>query len=488
MLERRTRRYDTLVQVWRRVPRAQSKERTRGSDSLDMSPIGEYGSVAGGDGDAQDQAERAWYDQPVRRQNPYFLSFTLVLFLSLAVAGVTLNATGVVTFGPGQFKPEPLENLAICEVDFCGGGLLFSEDGVPVETQHRGPWINPLTQAQLSSCSKLRSDAAEDIEVVFIAAFDNPTGTPVQMDDLHVEFQRSGGAELGSCHVLETPTRINPAGNNRVDVDCVFKAAEVGHVVASWWMGEEITFVTTWGAEVTLTPEAAKLTRWRPKEEVGRPSKFPYTFSSRSAPRYAPRSRWVNDPLPLAEMGAAKTSNKGKELTPDEEGAPKAPTSTTPQGSHLADFFGSAGVSSPRTTTRARQGVLRERGPDCDISQSVPMRCDCGFVVGVELWGLSESNDWSSTKCANVASAMRLSATAVVDNPGDLHLKLSKFTVNARLDGRGDSTGTGEVSGVTHVETRAKETLHIGVEVPWLGTPEELGSTRGIGGTADRSI
>ena len=212
-----------------------------------MSPIGEYGSVAGGDGDAQDQAERAWYDQPVRRQNPYFLSFTLVLFLSLAVAGVTLNATGVVTFGPGQFKPEPLENLAICEVDFCGGGLLFSEDGVPVETQHRGPWINPLTQAQLSSCSKLRSDAAEDIEVVFIAAFDNPTGTPVQMDDLHVEFQRSGGAELGSCHVLETPTRINPAGNNRVDVDCVFKAAEVGHVVASWWMGEEITFVTTWG-------------------------------------------------------------------------------------------------------------------------------------------------------------------------------------------------------------------------------------------------
>ena len=118
--------------------------------------------------------------------------------------------------------------------------------------------------------------------------------------------------------------------------------------------GQEITFVTTWGAEVTLTPEAAKLTRWRPKEEVGRPSKFPYTFSLPQRP--ALRSAievWVNDPLPLAEMGAAKTSNKGKELTPDEEGAPKAPTSATPQGSHLADFFGSAGVSSPRTTTRA---------------------------------------------------------------------------------------------------------------------------------------
>lgn len=476
MLERRTRRYDTLVQVWRRVPRAQSKERTRGSDSLDMSPIGEYGSVAGGDGDAQDQAERAWYDQPVRRQNPYFLSFTLVLFLSLAVAGVTLNATGVVTFGPGQFKPEPLENLAICEVDFCGGGLLFSEDGVPVETQHRGPWINPLTQAQLSSCSKLRSDAAEDIEVVFIAAFDNPTGTPVQMDDLHVEFQRSGGAELGSCHVLETPTRINPAGNNRVDVDCVFKAAEVGHVVASWWMGEEITFVTTWGAEVTLTPEAAKLTRWRPKEEVGRPSKFPYTFSLPQRP--ALRSAievWVNDPLPLAEMGAAKTSNKGKELTPDEEGAPKAPTSATPQGSHLADFFGSAGGLFPAHDDA--------RGKACsgnaDLSVISPSLYLCDVIVDSS-WASSygdclESNDWSSTKCANVASAMRLSATAVVDNPGDLHLKLSKFTVNARLDGRGDSTGTGEVSGVTHVETRAKETLHIGVEVPWLGTPEELG-------------
>lgn len=479
--KRVSRRYDTLVLVWRRVPRVQSKERARGSDSLDMSPIGKYGSVAGGDGDAQDQAERAWYDQPVRRQNPYFLSFTLILFLSLAVAGVTLNATGVVTFGPGQFKPEPLENLAICEVDFCGGGLLFSEDGVPVETQHRGPWVNPLTQAQLSSCSKLRSDAAEDIEVVFIAAFDNPTGTPVQMDGLHVEFQRSGGAELGSCHVLETPTSINPAGNNRVDVDCVFKAAEVGQVVASWWKGEEVEFVTTWGAEVTLTPEAAKLTRWRPREEVGRPSKFPYTFSLPQRPALrSPIDVWVNDPFPLPEMGAAKTSKMGAELTPDGEGAPNASQSATPaptpRGSHLADFFGSAGGLFP-----VRDDA---RGNACsgntDLTVMAPSLYLCDVVVDLS-WASSfgdclESNDWSSTRCANVASAVRLSATAVVNNPGDLHLKLSRFTVNAWLNGHGDSTGTGEVSDVTHVEIRAKETLRVGVEVPWLGAPEELGA------------
>ena len=174
-------------------------------------------------------------------------------------------------------------------------------------------------------------------------------------------------------------------------------------------------------------------------------------------------------------MGATKTSNKGKELTPDEEGAPKAPTSTTPQGSHLADFFGSAGGLFPAHDDA--------RGKACsgnaDLTVISPSLYLCDVIVDSS-WASSygdclESNDWSSTKCANVASAMRLSATAVVDNPGDLHLKLSKFTVNARLDGRGDSTGTGEVSGVTHVETRAKETPHIGVEVPWLGTPEELG-------------
>ena len=231
---------------------------------------------------------------------------------------------------------------------------------MPVETEHRGPWVNPLTQAQLSSCSKLRSDAAEDIEVVFIAAFDNPTGTPVQMDGLHVEFQRSGGAELGSCHVLETPTSINPAGSNRVDVDCVFKAAEVGHVVASWWKGEEIAFVTTWGAEVTLTPEAAKLTRWRPREEVGRPSKFPYTFSLPQRPALrSPIDVWVNDPLPCPRWAprrrrrwvrSSRRTGRGRRTRPVGDDAADAADAArvAPRG-----FLRLRGVSSPCATTRA---------------------------------------------------------------------------------------------------------------------------------------
>ena len=116
---------------------------------------GAYGSLADGeDVDVEGDGELAWYDQPVRRQNPYFLVFSLVLFSSLLVVGIALNAVGVVTFGPGQYKTEILESIRLCEVDFCGGGVLLGEDGLPIDNEARGSWRNPLDEYQIESCSK----------------------------------------------------------------------------------------------------------------------------------------------------------------------------------------------------------------------------------------------------------------------------------------------------------------------------------------------
>ena len=46
---------------------------------------GAYGSLADGeDVDVEGDGELAWYDQPVRRQNPYFLLFSFAFFLLAA--------------------------------------------------------------------------------------------------------------------------------------------------------------------------------------------------------------------------------------------------------------------------------------------------------------------------------------------------------------------------------------------------------------------
>ena len=84
---------------------------------------GAYGSLADGeDVDVEGDGELAWYDQPVRRQNPYFLLFSFAFFASLAVLGVGLNAAGVVHFRSFA-KDKPIYGLSICEMDFCGGGV-----------------------------------------------------------------------------------------------------------------------------------------------------------------------------------------------------------------------------------------------------------------------------------------------------------------------------------------------------------------------------
>ena len=228
---------------------------------------GRYGSIteeADSRDGAQDMAERAWYDQPVRRQNPYFLVFSLVLFSSLLVVGIALNAVGVVTFGPGQYKTEILESIRLCEVDFCGGGVLLGEDGLPIDNEARGSWRNPLDEYQIESCSKERDAAAisEGLSLNLIAQFDNPTNAPVKVEAFHLEVARSSsGEKLVECKPLEVPATVNPAGLNRLDVTCDVTRDQIASLVASYWNGHKSDLAATWSATVTSNVGGQELGR-----------------------------------------------------------------------------------------------------------------------------------------------------------------------------------------------------------------------------------
>ena len=218
---------------------------------------GAYGSLANGeDVDVEGDGELAWYDQPVRRQNPYFLLFSFAFFASLAVLGVGLNAAGVVRFGPHFAKEKPIHGLSICEMDFCGGGVLISEEGVIVDNSERAGWMNPLPADKLAACSKQRDARASTFEVVLIVQFDNPTESPVELSNFAMTFATDDDDVLAACVPVTSPTLINPLGGNRLDVDCVFHTKVVAGMVSSWWNGDVVSLKHWWSGTASVGANA----------------------------------------------------------------------------------------------------------------------------------------------------------------------------------------------------------------------------------------
>ena len=84
-------------------------------------------------------------------------------------------------------------------MDFCGGGVLISEEGVIVDNSEREGWMNPLDLDKLAACSKQRDVQASTFEVVLIVQFDNPTESPVELSEFAMTFATDGEDVLAEC-------------------------------------------------------------------------------------------------------------------------------------------------------------------------------------------------------------------------------------------------------------------------------------------------
>ena len=448
---------------------------------------GRYGSIteeADSRDGAQDMAERAWYDQPVRRQNPYFLVFSLVLFSSLLVVGIALNAVGVVTFGPGQYKTEILESIRLCEVDFCGGGVLLGEDGLPIDNEARGSWRNPLDEYQIESCSKERDAAAisEGLSLNLIAQFDNPTNAPVKVEAFHLEVARSSsGEKLVECKPLEVPATVNPAGLNRLDVTCDVTRDQIASLVASYWNGHKSDLAATWSATVTSNEWGVK--SW----DVGRgPSRRMEFALPRRPAGGANVEVSVDDGSAAAALG--KRANDGLDRkavalgqpAATELSAPPPPTLPLPEGTRLMDLFtgaeglfGSGGLfpNNPNGMCPGRSD-LRLASPSihlCDVRVTNEW---AKHYVDCEL----DDENWDTAGCEALPSTMRFVAKVVVSNPGDMQLTLRDFVADVWIDGHPESSGDGMFLGDQVVPGRGEATLEMDVLVPWRGSAHSLKS------------
>ena len=478
---------------------------------------GPYGSLAH-DLDYEDNGEEelAWYDQPVRRQNPRFLAVTFAFFASLAVLGVALNAAGVVRFGPGFTKEPPLHGLSICEVDFCGGGVLISEDGVIIDTSERAGWMNPLSPDKLASCSADRDTEGASFEALMIVQFANPTDTSVELWDFHMTFATDGDAVVAECAAVTAPAKINPLGGNRLDVSCKFFTPQVAQLVASWWNGDTTRLKHWWTGTASVAADANLKALSFSHGDVG-DDLVKFTLPPRP---YGGPDVWVtvDDGVSVAAVGAAKNKNfrslgknvqarVGKSfaatmgddtaavmIADDDVDAKDANADADakdvtvfglPSGTKLGDLFNGDGVdvllpnqgsgddNIPGPNNAKCPGAL-----DLQIAAPSVLVCDAEVdktwaasfakcALGDETSGGELFSTWNSEACRGLMKGVPLSVRLVVDNPSDLFITLTRVKPKVWLTGRETSVADGAIISETLCDARASVAVDAFVTVPW---------------------
>ena len=470
---------------------------------------GAYGSLANGeDVDVEGDGELAWYDQPVRRQNPYFLLFSFAFFASLAVLGVGLNAAGVVKFGPHFVKDKPIHGLSICEMDFCGGGVLISEEGVIVDNSERAGWMNPLQADKLAACSKQRDVQASTFEVVLIVQFDNPTESPVELSDFAMTFAADDEDVLAECAAVTSPALINPLGGNRLDVDCVFHTQVVAGMVSSWWNGDTVTLKHWWSGTASVGANANLKALSFSHGEVGDdPVKFsmpprPYggpavsvrpdvvaarargtSGSGLGAPvvaiesleresRLGTKTAIIGDPAAAViiadETRGATDSADADETTPTPFGLPA--------GTKLSDLFDAGEAKDLFPLVEFSTG---ETCPgNLDLALEAPSAYVCALHAAsdwAEAFASCAARDgnnslfstWNSETCRALMRGASLFVRVVVMNPSDVVMTLTQFKPRVWLGGREGAVAEAPANPETTVEARAAATLDFYVIVPW---------------------
>lgn len=456
---------------------------------------GAYGSLADGeDVDVEGDGELAWYDQPVRRQNPYFLLFSFAFFASLAVLGVGLNAAGVVHFRSFA-KDKPIYGLSICEMDFCGGGVLISEEGVIVDNSERKGWMNPLDLDKLAACSKQRDVQASTFEVVLIVQFDNPTESPVELSEFAMTFATDGEDVLAECVPVTTPSLINPAGGNRLDVDCVFHTKVVADMVASWWNGDTFALKHWWSGTANVGANANLKALSFSHGEVG---DDPVRFSLPPRPYGGPAVSVRPDGAAAAAVAAtgarvraslgSKTAMIGDDtaavMIADEKLNAKDPANAgeneptpfgLPVGTKLSDLF-DAGSENLFPLAEDLNGA--KCPGNLDLALEVPSAYVCALSAASdweEAFAACAANDgdgglfttWNSETCRELMKGANFFMRVVVTNPSDVVMTLTQFKPRVWLGGREGSVAEAPADSETTVEARAAATLDFYVTVPW---------------------
>ena len=470
---------------------------------------GAYGSLANGeDVDVEGDGELAWYDQPVRRQNPYFLLFSFAFFASLAVLGVGLNAAGVVRFGPHFAKEKPIHGLSICEMDFCGGGVLISEEGVIVDNSERAGWMNPLPADKLVACSKQRDARASTFEVVLIVQFDNPTESPVELSNFAMTFATDDDDVLAACVPVTSPTLINPLGGNRLDVDCVFHTKVVAGMVSSWWNGDVVSLKHWWSGTASVGANANLKALSFSHGEVG---DDPTTFSLPPRPYGGPAVSVQPDVVAAQTRGAsglghgaavaaietperesrlgAKTAMIGDDtaavMIADEKLAARDSANadeTTPTpfglpvGTKLSDLFDAGEVHDLFPLAEDLNGA--KCPGNLDLALESPSAYVCALRAAsdwAEAFASCAANDgdgglfstWDSETCRALMRGASFFVRVVVTNPSDVVMTLTQFKPRVWLGGREGAVAEAPASPETAVEARSAATLDFYVTVPW---------------------
>lgn len=481
------------------VPVAVAKMSGKGSPGR-----GAYGSLADGeDVDVEGNGELAWYHQPVRRQNPCFLLFSFAFFASLATLGVGLNAAGVVNFGPRFAKEKPIHGLSICEMDFCGGGVLVSEEGVIVDNSERAGWMNPLDADKLAACSKQRDVQASMFEVVLIVQFDNPTGSPVELSNFAMTFATDDEDVLAECVPVTSPALINPLGGNRLDVDCKFHTKVVAGMVSSWWNGDTFTLNHWWTGTASVGANANLKALSFSHGEVGDdPVKFslpprPYGGPAVSVwpDAVASGAQGASTAEAVAAIGAYVTASLGSKtaMIGDDTAAvmiadekrnafdPANADETTPTpfglpvGTKLSDLF-DAGSNDLFPLADDLNGV--KCPGNMDLSLSAPSAYICALYAAsdwAEAFAACAANDgdgglfttWNSDVCRELMKGVNFFVRVVITNPSDVVMTLTQFKPRVWLGGREGSVAEAPVNSETTVEARAAASLDFYVTVPW---------------------
>lgn len=488
--------------------RGATARRTRKMSGKGSSGRGAYGSLAAGDDVDVEEGEQElkWYDQPVRRQNPYFLFVTFAFFASLAVIGVALNAAGVVKFGPGFTKEKPIHGLSICEVDFCGGGVLISEDGIIIDNSERAGWMNPLAVDKLATCSADRDVAGSTFDVILIVQFDNPTGSPVVLSDFSMAFATSDDSVIVECAAVTTPAKINPLGGNRLDVDCKFHSMQVAGLVAAWWNGDSVDLKHWWTGTASVDANANLEALSFSHGEVGdepikltlppRPSGGPNVYVTPAATGVAETGAFLQSALNFSKhskLGSGITATMGDDtaavMIADEKYMKKSTAATgdpdenestpfgLPVGTKLSDLFDGSAELFPQSDNPKVKNKPKCPGA-LDLSFASPSLLMCSADVDNE-WvktfrtcangdgGGELFSTWNSEGCRGLMTGIPLQIRLVVDNPSDVYFTLMQFTPRVWISGRDSAVGEGTIVAETNALAQGKVAIDAYVTIPW---------------------
>ena len=287
---------------------------------------------------------------------------------------------------------------------------------------------------------------------------------------------------------VTSPSLINPAGGNRLDVDCVFHTKVVADMVASWWNGDTFALKHWWSGTASVGANANLKALSFSHGEVG---DDPVRFSLPPRPYGGPAVSVRPDGAAAAGVEASlgsKTAMIGDDtaavMIADEKLNAKDPANAGETESRVRLARGHEALGSvrrglgkpvPAGGGPERREVPGEPGPRAGGTLRVRLRAERGERLGGGVVRACAANDgdgglfttWNSETCRELMKGANFFMRVVVTNPSDVVMTLTQFKPRVWLGGREGSVAEAPANSETTVEARAAATLDFYVTVPW---------------------